>query len=213
MEALSKDVLFNIATMLDLDDLLNFCSSSDRINRLVCQQDAIWNFKLMKEFPNYKEYINQRGREAYELLIDLVKVKKELKYKDSIYKLYNASTLYLNEKGINTIPPEIGKLINLQTIYLNKNNITTIPPEIGNLKRLERLDLSKNKITSIPPEIGKLSQLQELLLYNNQITSLPLEMSNLTNLKKLDVTKNKITSLPPEIATLMQFRELEIDKQ
>jgi hypothetical protein len=68
METLTKDVLFNIATMLDLDELLSFCSSNSRINRLVCQGEAIWNFKLIKEFPDYKAHINQRGREAYELL-------------------------------------------------------------------------------------------------------------------------------------------------
>jgi len=73
MDSLNKDVLFNIATMLDLDNLLSFCNSDQRINRLVCQGEAIWNFKLMKEFPDYKSHINQRGREAYELLVALAK--------------------------------------------------------------------------------------------------------------------------------------------
>ena len=68
MENLSKDVLFNIATMLDLDNLLSFCNSDPRIIRLICQGEAIWLFKLAKEFPDYKSHINQRGKKAYKLL-------------------------------------------------------------------------------------------------------------------------------------------------
>jgi len=40
---LDQVALFNIATMLDLDNLLSFCSSNPGINRLICQGEAIWN--------------------------------------------------------------------------------------------------------------------------------------------------------------------------
>lgn len=58
METLSKDVLFNIATMLDLDDLLRLCSSNSRINKLICQDKYIWLFKLNNEFPDWNNYFD-----------------------------------------------------------------------------------------------------------------------------------------------------------
>jgi hypothetical protein len=57
----------------------------------------------MKEFPDYKSHINQRGREAYELLISLTKLKKEFKYKGTIYELYKETKLDLYKNQILTI--------------------------------------------------------------------------------------------------------------
>jgi Leucine-rich repeat (LRR) protein len=134
MDSLTKDVLFNIATMLDLDNLLSFCNSDPRINRLICQGEAIWNFKLMKEFPDYKDHINKRGREAYELLIGLIKLKGKIGYPGTIYQLYNEKGLDLFHRGLKSIPSEIGNLSNLRFLYLNNNQIKSIPPEIGKLR-------------------------------------------------------------------------------
>ncbi len=51
MEKLEKDQLFLLATELDLPELLSFCSSSKRINDLICKRNDIWLYKLNKEFP------------------------------------------------------------------------------------------------------------------------------------------------------------------
>jgi len=235
MENLSKDVLFNIATMLDLDNLLSFCNSDPRINNLVCKDKNIWNFKLTKEFPNYKEYIDQRGREAYELLVSLSKLRESIKYQGTIYELYKETKLSLNNNQIKILPPEIGSLTNLQTLSLNNNQIKslpsevgnliqlrnlwidnnrmeTLPPEIGNLRNLRELWLDRNKITSLPPEIGKLGELRTVYLSNNQITSLPPEIGNLTNLRELSLYNNPITSLPPEIGKLNKLQSIKTNK-
>jgi hypothetical protein len=195
MESLTKDVLFNIATMLDLDNLLSFCNSDPRINQLICQGEVIWNFKLAKEFPDYKSHINQRGREAYELLVGLSKLKIWSKYKGTIYELYKETKLDLSRKGLTTLPPEIGKLSQLRELYLYNNQITILPPEIGNLSRLQVLYLLHNQIKIVPPEIGNLNQLHELSLRNNQITTLPPEIGNLKKLRELWLDKNVI--VPP----------------
>jgi len=202
MDSLNKDVLFNIATMLDLDNLLSFCNSDPRINRLICQREAIWLFKLMKEFPNYKEYINQRGRDAYELLVSLTKLKKGIKYEGTIYQLYKVTKLDLSGKGLKSVPPEIGKLSQLETLWLHYNQITILPPEIGKLSNLQKLYLHGNQITILPSEIGKLSQLRVLSLNNNQIEFLPPEIGNLSQLQILWLHTNQITILPPEIGNL-----------
>jgi hypothetical protein len=185
MDSLSKDVLFNIATMLDLDNLLSFCSSSDRINNLVCKDKNIWNYKLMKEFPDYKSHINQRGREAYELLVGLTKLKKIFKYRGTIYELYKETRLNLAYEELTTLPSEIGNLSNLHILFLDNNQITSLPTEIGDLSQLHTLWLNNNRIKILPPEIGNLSNLRELWLDNNQITILPPEIGRLSNLKRL----------------------------
>ena len=195
MDLLTKDVLFNIATMLDLDDLSNFCSSDSRINRLICQDKNIWNFKLMKEFPDYKVHINQRGREAYELLLGLTKLKKEFEYKGTIYELYKETKLNLSRKSLISLPPEIGNLSNLQELYLGGNNIEILPLEIENLSQLRQLWLNNNQITSLPSEIGNLTNLNVLWLHNNQIKSLPSEIGNLSKLQVLYLDKSVI--IPP----------------
>ena len=51
MERLSKDDLFTIAINLEVGDLLNFCESSDRINKLICEKDNIWLYHIKKRFP------------------------------------------------------------------------------------------------------------------------------------------------------------------
>ena len=206
MNLLTKDVLFNIATFLPLNDLLSFCSSSDRINRLVCKDKNIWNFKLMKEFPNYKDHINQKGREAYELLIALNKLKKEFKYQGTIYDLYKETKLDLSYKGLTIVPPEIGNLSNLQSLNLSTNQITILPPEIGNLSQLQMLYLDNNQIAISHPEIGNLIQLRTLRLDNNQIAILPPEIGNLSRLQKLYLDNNQITTLPPEIGKLTNLK-------
>jgi len=211
MDLLTKDVLFNIATMLDLDNLLSFCNSDPRINRLICQGEAIWNFKLVKEFPDYKSHFNQRGRKAYELLIALTKLKKEFRYEGTIYELYKETKLNLSTKALTSLPPEIGKLSNLQTLYSFDNQITTLPPEIGKLSNLQTLSLSSNQITTLPLEIGNLSKLRTLFLYKNQIKILPPEIGKLTQLQTLSLDYNQIKILPPEIGNLSNLQYLFLD--
>ena len=51
MEKLPKDVLVMLAIDLDYADILKLCTSSSRINRMVCQNDYFWRSKLYKTYP------------------------------------------------------------------------------------------------------------------------------------------------------------------
>jgi hypothetical protein len=168
MDKLDQVALFNIAIMLDLDNLLSFCSSSSEVNRLICQQDAIWLFKLAREFPDWRQHLNMKPRDAYKLLIGLSKLKIEIKYEGSIYQLYKVKELDLIGKGLTSLPPEIGQLNQLQVIDLSDNQLKSLPSEIGQLRQLQILDLHDNQLESLPSEMCQLNQLRVLYLNKSQ---------------------------------------------
>jgi len=214
MDQLDQVVLFHIATMLDLDNLLSLCSTNSRMNRLICQQNAIWLYKLNREFPDWKQHFNDKPvNKVYSLLIKLDRLRKELKYEESIYELFNKIELVLINKGIKILPLEIGSLTNLQYLYLNNNQIKTLPPEIGSLSNLQELYLHNKQIETLPPEIGSLSNLQTLTLSNNKIVTLPPEIGSLSNLQVLYLNNNQIETLPPEIGSLSNLQILHLDRK
>lgn len=84
MEKLSRDNLFSLAILLDLPDLLRFCSSQKRIDELICKKNDIWNYKLMNEFPQHSKIFKEMTpRKKYETVSKLSKLKdiwKNVKY-------------------------------------------------------------------------------------------------------------------------------------
>jgi len=214
MDQLDQVALFHIATMLDLDNLLSLCSTNQRFNRLICQQNHIWVYKLNNQFPDWKQHFNNKPvRKVYSLLVKLNRLKKEINYGGSIYQLFQETKLDLSSKNIKTLPPVIGSLSNLQELYLDNNKIETLPPEIGSLSNLQELYLENNKIETLPPEIGSLRNLQQLYLNNNQIKTLPPEIGSLSNLQTLSLFNNKIETLPPEIGSLSNLQYLYLDRK
>jgi len=213
MDQLDQLALFHIATMLDLNDLLSLCSSNSRINRLICQQDAIWKFKLNNEFPDWRQHFDGKlPRKIYNLLVKLTKLRKEIDYTGSIYQLYQETKLDLSNRNLKTLPPEIGSLSNLRELSLYNNKLKTLPPEIGLLSNLQDLDLYSNRIETLPPEIGSLSNLRHLYLNDNEIEVLPPEIGLLTNLERLFLQSNQIVTLPSEISYLTKLNILYLDK-
>lgn len=70
LQKLNKDALFSIALELDFASLLNFCSSSKKINNLICKRDDIWRTKLRKEYPVIDVAMLKNPRETYRKIID-----------------------------------------------------------------------------------------------------------------------------------------------
>src|SRR6266436_3995604 len=121
-----------------------------------------------------------------------------------------APRLDLSDRGLTSLPPEIGRLTALQWLKLYGNQLTSVPPEIGRLTVLKYLDLYGNQLTSLPQEIGPLAELQWLSLHGNQLTSLPPEIGRLTALQTLILGSNHLTSLPPEIGRLTELQTLSL---
>ena len=194
METLSKDLLFTLALEFSLPDLLRFCSSSKRINELVCQHNDIWNRKL-QEFDNedVEELKQDTPRNTYTLLYKLSKLRRGLhKSYHRLSKLYNEHKLYLTKSDINYIPPEIGILKNLVSLEVSHNNLENLPDEIGDLENLKELYLDNNQLTNLPHSIGRLTNLEYLDLSGNKLINLPIELSSLEKLIRLFVDKETI---------------------
>lgn len=98
MEKLNRDELFKIAILLDLPELLAFCRSSNKIDKLICQKNDIWIYKLKTEFPNYQ--IPPNGN-YYNIYTDILN--NSLPTKHDKNKQYNILELYKSvEKEYNT---------------------------------------------------------------------------------------------------------------
>ena len=50
-DQLPNDVIISLALMMDLPEIINFCRSSKRFNRVVCDNYVFWMNKLNKEYP------------------------------------------------------------------------------------------------------------------------------------------------------------------
>jgi len=118
--------------------------------------------------------------------------------------------LDLSNRGIESLPPEIGKLTKLTVLDLSYNQLTSLPPELEKITKLTELHLSGNQLSSIPKGIGKLANLKLLYLSNNQLTSLPPEIGELANLRALDLVSNELTSVPKELSHLKNLTKLNI---
>ena len=110
--------------------------------------------------------------------------------------------LNLSQRGLTTLPPEIGQLRNLLALDLSRNRLTKLPPEIGQLTKLAKLYLDYNQLDCLPPEIGQLTNLEELYLYNNKLTHLPQEITQLTKLTKFSLYENRLSDLIAQLLYL-----------
>lgn len=91
LETLPKDVLFTLALELDLPSMLKWCRTNAYINEKVCNNSAVWNKKLLTEYPDSQKFnLNKTGKEMYIFMHHLSLVKKELLYytKESLYDIF-----------------------------------------------------------------------------------------------------------------------------
>lgn len=117
--------------------------------------------------------------------------------------------LYLSNRQISHLPPEIGQLSQLRDLNLSHNQLADLPPEIGHLTNLTRLDLSHNRLTHLPPEIGRLTNLTQLYVHHNQLTGLP-ELEQLSRLSRLNLSSNQLTDFPAWLGHLTRLTELDL---
>ncbi|GEM_PF-3409717 len=121
-----------------------------------------------------------------------------------------SNRLDLSNRGLVSLPDEVGELVDLQMLYLMNNQLAFLPKTIGQLKNLGGLYLDNNKLECIPAEIGQLANLQELYLCNNLLTEVPATLGDLTNLVTLRLEKNRLGSVPPDLGRLRNLHVLSL---
>ncbi|MEH2071894.1 MAG: COR domain-containing protein [Nostoc sp.] len=120
--------------------------------------------------------------------------------------------LNLSDKGLTTLPAEIGRLTNLRSLHLENNQLSSLSPEIVQLTNLRSLHLENNQLSSLSPEIVQLTNLQTLNVRRNQLSRLPLEIVQLTNLRSLNLSRNQLSNLPSEIVQLTNLKTLNLSR-
>src|SRR3990172_531193 len=125
----------------------------------------------------------------------------------NIEQLNTITRLFVQDKNLRTIPPEIRFLPQLKQLCFYNNKITRIPDAIGELSKLEILNLANNFISHIPHSIKKLSLLRDIHLYNNKITEISEVICSL-QLQNLYLSNNQITKIPDAMRALSQLQKL-----
>ena len=138
-------------------------------------------------------------------LDDLIPEGEKIQIWDTIYTIDSTTvlmaTVFDEQAGYNTIPPEIGQLIHLEEIIVtNKGFIGEIPAEIGNLTKLKRLRLYGNAFSGeLPPELFTLDSLYALEINDNQFSGeISSAIGDLTNLQFVKLENNQFSGIIPE---------------
>lgn len=141
--------------------------------------------------------------------------------------------LFLNNRGLRTIPPEIFRMANLKVLGLQGNQINLISPEIASsplielqiysnnlsslpnelsMTQIKYLSLGSNHLTTFPDDFRFPASLISLHLDNNKLVSLSNSLTNCTNLEHLNLWGNQITTLPESVAKLTKLKSLSLVK-
>ncbi|ETR67743.1 MAG: hypothetical protein OMM_11269, partial [Candidatus Magnetoglobus multicellularis str. Araruama] len=93
----------------------------------------------------------------------------------------------------------------ITALFLNETGLERLPPEIGQLTQITRLDLSENKLEELPETIGSLINLTELNLYMNRLTNLPDSFGQLVHLTYLNLGENQLVDSFPDLPQKRQL--------
>ncbi|MDF1548732.1 MAG: hypothetical protein P1P88_12990 [Bacteroidales bacterium] len=104
--------------------------------------------------------------------------------------------LFLNDKGLESLPPGLSAYKNCLKILAPNNQLTEIPEEIGELSKLEMLHLDSNHLSALPASLVNCANLHLLYLEKNRFTVLPEWLSDLKKMKDFFVHKNQLRQLP-----------------
>src|SRR5438128_47941 len=65
---LPNEAIFDLLLSSDFDTIINLCQTSATINN-VCQDDHLWQQKLLKDFGDFPKLQNKTWRQSYETIL------------------------------------------------------------------------------------------------------------------------------------------------
>ena len=116
--------------------------------------------------------------------------------------------LYLENKGLKTVPKEIKGFPNLEVLILKDNYIENVPSFLFEQKSIKHLNLAGNGISEFPVGLEKMVQLESISLSNNALTSIPDSFWELKNLKHLNIEYNYLKEIGEGIAQMEQLNSI-----
>ena len=208
---MNDDCFLCIVSFLPVEDIKNCLLLCKHVNKII-KHAHFWKMRFDTDFKgivctnnfydNYKQYC----------VLDnfLIKEKPVVIYINHrclyLTKQFNTYILHLSDKGLHTIPYEIGLLTQLTSLHLQANNLQTIPSSIFELTNLKILYLNHNKLQIISPEIGQLVSLISLSLQNNPLQSIPETIVQCTMLHTLYIDRNQQKFVPQMNQKIIQYR-------
>ncbi len=130
--------------------------------------------------------------------------------KTNVNGTYRVTEIRFKNKGLTTLPSQIGQLTALEYLFLDSNAITSVPAQIGSCTKLQNLSLSNNKIATVPSEIGNCVALASCDLSHNSLTALPEGLYNCVNLQSLFLNSNSLDSLSSGVSKLTKLNRLTL---
>ena len=213
MEPLCHDMLFLIGTYLDLQDLYNFSITCVRIYQKLYLKKDIWNYKLIKEFPN-EIRIDNNSKDSYIKLHHLNIIRRNLGLDIGLYNLFYIDKIATKRGKVLSFPKEISILSNLKELYLY-GTMKKFPFHFSFPKNLYVLDLGRNKLKDISSNIFKsFRKLRVLDLSTNDLTKVPECVSLIDTLQVFHIDHNYIEiieNLPNNLIRLgMDYNRIKI---
>lgn len=145
--------------------------------------------------------------QSYSTLNDTLK-------KKHFEKLFDVTTLSLNNNGLTSLPSDIFEDMGNLTWLDMKYNYIDLPKEIFYFTpKLEVLELGMNNMTHLKPGIFKnLDHLRLLNLWSNRLTNLTRSVfSDVPNLESLDLNTNQMENIRPDLfSDLTKLKQLNL---
>jgi hypothetical protein len=112
-----------------------------------------------------------------------------------------------SNRGLTSLPAEIGSLVRLEKLNLAGNSLSSLPEELSRCTSLRTLFFLSNHFTAIPSVIGRLPALHMLSFKSNRLEAIP-EDALPPSLGWLILTDNALTTLPASLGRLSHLRKL-----
>ena len=115
-----------------------------------------------------------------------------------------ARELDLRDRGLDSLPSEIGQISTLEVLWLDRNNLRSLPNSLQHLKRLHLLSLRNNELSTLPSWLNRLPELRQIFIDYNLFGQVPDEIWQLNDVISLGLSGIK----KPDLSKIRRYPNL-----